>query len=548
MKHQPPGRSDRGILARRKFLATCGLTASAYALAGPRRARAAEETSGVDAAGKAVDLGTRWELFVDEFLIDSRQDVTLELNEPQRAEVVLVTDAPWEGPTSAYFSVSQDGDITRLYYRGFASGSDASENQVTCLAESRDGVHFTRPKLGVISLDGNAENNIVWKGIESHNFAPFRDTNPDCLADERYKALGGIRAAGKNWQEDHVELGLYAFASPDGVHWRKLSKQPVITQGAFDSLNLAFWDAARGRYACYSRIFADGVRAAQSCHSSDFRHWSDPVPNQYAAGVPMEHFYTTATTPCPGAEHLLLAFPKRFVPSRKKIAAHEDTGVSDAVFMSSRDGVHWDRTFLEAWMRPGLDQKNWTERSNMPAWGIVENTPGIWSLYITEHYRWPDNRLRRLVLPRHRLASVHARARQGEFTTRPVTFDGSRLALNYSTSAAGSVQVELQDEQGQPLRGFALADMLPLYGDELDAAIAWKSGGDLSKLKGQTVRLRVALKDADLFALTVFERNDRVRASPQESRRWPWSISNRRSTGTVSSSSDRCWRPRILPS
>ena len=274
-----------------------------------------------------------------------------------------------------------------------------------------------------------------------------------------------------------------------------------MTKGAFDSLNLAFWDAARGRYACYSRIFADGVRAAQSSHSSDFRHWSDPAPNQYAEGVPMEHFYTTATTPCPGAEHLLLSFPKRFVPKRKKIAAHSDTGVSDAVFMSSRDGVHWDRPFLEAWVRPGLDQKNWTERSNMPAWGIVETAPGEWSLYITEHYRWPDNRLRRLVLPRHRLASVHARAKQGEFTTRPVTFDGSRLVLNYSTSAAGSVQVELQDEQGQPLPGFALADMLPLYGDELDAAIAWKSGGDLSKLKGRPVRVRVALQDADLYAL-----------------------------------------------
>ncbi len=274
-----------------------------------------------------------------------------------------------------------------------------------------------------------------------------------------------------------------------------------MTKGAFDSLNLAFWDAARGRYACYSRIFADGVRAVQSSHSSDFRTWSDPVPNQYAAGVPMEHFYTTATVPCPGAEHLLLAFPKRFRPDRTKIPAHGEKGVSDAVFMSSRDGVHWDRTFLEAWVRPGLDQKNWTERSNMPAWGIVETTPGEWSMYITEHYRWPDHRLRRLVLPRHRLASANASAAGGEFTTRPVTFDGDRLLLNYGTSAAGSLQVELQDESGKPLPGFTLADMPAMYGDELAAVATWKSGSDLSKLKGQPVRLRVVLRDADLFAL-----------------------------------------------
>jgi hypothetical protein len=122
-------------------------------------------------------------------------------------------------------------------------------------------------------------------------------------------------------------------------------------------------------------------------------------------------------------------------------------------------------------------------------------------MYASEHYRWPDNRLRRLVLPRHRIASANAGAEGGEFTTRPVTFDGNRLVLNYATSAAGSVQVELQDEAGRPLPGFTLADMPPLYGDELDAVVRWKSGDDVSSLAGKPVRLRFVLSDADLFAL-----------------------------------------------
>ena len=225
------------------------------------------------------------------------------------------------------------------------------------------------------------------------------------------------------------------------------------------------------------------------------------MPNRYDEGVPMEHFYTTGTVACPGAEHLLLAFPKRFVPKRKKISDHPETGISDAVFMSSRDGVQWDRPFLEAWVRPGHDDKNWTERSNMPAWGIVEATPGEWSLYISEHYRWPDNRLRRLVLPRHRLASLQAGAQSGEFTTRPLTFAGDKLAINYATSAAGSIQIEIQDADGQALKGFAQADMAPLYGDELEKVVAWKSGSDLSQLAGKPIRLRVVLQDADLYAL-----------------------------------------------
>jgi hypothetical protein len=462
---------------------------------------AADEGADSGSSKSAVDIGSRWELFVDDWLIDSLEGAALELRAPDRREVVLVADAPWEGTTSAYFSVVQDGPLVRLYYRGSVPGSDHSADQVTCMAESRDGVHFTRPKLGLIEVAGSKENNIVWKGTESHNFAPFIDTNPDCKPEERYKALAGTKSPGKNWQEGATAGGLYAFASPDGIHWHKLQEKPVLTKGAFDSLNLAFWDAARGRYACYNRIFANGVRAIQSSHSSNFLNWSDGVANRYGEGIPFEHFYTNATRPCPGAEHLLLSFPKRFVPSRKKIAAHSDSGVSDAIFMSSRDGLNWDRTFLEGWVRPGRDQKNWTERNNMPAWGIAETALGEWSMYISEHYRWPDNRLRRLVLPRHRFASVHAQAQGGQIVTRPLTFQGERLALNYATSAAGSVQIELQDESGQPIAGFAQQDMEPLYGDELDAVVTWKSGADVSSLAGKTVRLRIVLKDADVYAL-----------------------------------------------
>jgi hypothetical protein len=340
-----------------------------------------------------------------------------------------------------------------------------------------------------VEFQGSTENNIIYRGVEAHNFAPFLDANPEAKPDERYKALAGIQSK------------LYAFISPDGIHWKKFQTEPVMTKGAFDSLNLAFWDS-RG-YRCFSRHFEDGVRAIQSCTSTDFVHWTDPVPNRYSTNAPKEHFYTNGTRPCPGAPHIYLSFPKRFVPERKKFADHKEMGVSDAVFMSSRDGVTWERTFLEAWLRPGLDNRNWTQRSNMPAWGIVQLDPGEFSMYVSEHYEWPDNRLRRVTVRRHGFASVHAGAIRGEFTTRPVTFTGKNLILNYSTSAAGSIQVELQDEQGKQIEGRMLTDMPPLFGDELDAVVQWKTGADLSGLIGKSVRFRFVLKDADLFALRV---------------------------------------------
>jgi hypothetical protein len=44
---------------------------------------------------------------------------------------------------------------------------------------------------------------------------PFRDTNPDCKPDARYKAIG--RTGG---------VGLYALKSADSVNW-KLAGRPV---------------------------------------------------------------------------------------------------------------------------------------------------------------------------------------------------------------------------------------------------------------------------------------------------------------------------------
>lgn len=453
-------------------------------------------------AGPPLELGPRWELFVDDLLIADLRGVALKLHEPVRREVVLTTDRPWEGPTSAYFSVIQDGKKVRLYYRGSAGGSDRSAAQVTCVAESDDGIHFTRPQLGLIEAGGTKANNVVWRGVESHNFAPFLDPNPAARPDERYKALGGIKEPGRNWHQGETPGGLYAFVSADGIHWRKLKPEPVITKGAFDSQNLALWDGERHRYVSFNRIFTGRVRAIQSCTSADFLTWTDNVPHRYAAGVPAEHFYTSATIVCPTAPQLFLSFPKRFVSNRTKVAGHPGgPGVSDAVFMSSRDGVNWDRRFLEAWVRPGPDPKNWTERSNMTACGLYDAGNGEWSLYISEHYRHPDHRIRRLTVRQQGFASVHAGVVAGEFTTHPLTFSGRRLVLNYSTSAAGSLQIEIQDANGQPLPGFALAQMPEMFGDELAAVAAWKGGSDLTALRGKPVRLRVRLKDADLYAL-----------------------------------------------
>src|SRR5687768_8255141 len=131
---------------------------------------------------EAIDIGSRVEMFVDEHLIERKNNVELRLNPPIKHEVVLAMNQPGEGPTAAYFTVFADGDIVRMYYRG-------DPDNLTLYAESKDGINFARPQLGLIEYNGSILNNIVYNGLESHAFAPFRDENPNAKPDERYKAL-----------------------------------------------------------------------------------------------------------------------------------------------------------------------------------------------------------------------------------------------------------------------------------------------------------------------------------------------------------------------
>ena len=78
--------------------------------------------------------------------------------------------------------------------------------------------------------------------------------------------------------------------------------------------------------------------------------------------------------------------------------------------------------------------------------------------------------------------------------------EGSELEINYSTSAVGSVQVEIQDDQGRPQEGFALADSPERYGDRISDRVTWMGGPDVSAFAGRPVRLRFVLKDADVYA------------------------------------------------
>lgn len=468
---------------------------------------------------KTVDLGTRLELFADRLLIDRLENCTHELNHPTFAGEAFRFDRPWEGRFVGYPTVMPDGEVVRLYFRGMPNCAPGDEAPAClCYAESHDGgLTFTRPSVGLHEMDGSTENNILLVDEDgTHAFAPFIDTRPGVPAEERYKALGNTRLPGqKEWK-------LLAFASADGVHWRKMADEPVVAKGAFDSHNVVFWSPTEGKYLCFYRTWSQakdpthyaGTRTVSRAESEDFIHWSDPVEMDFG-DAPEEELYTNATHPYSRAPHLLIALPKRFNPGRKTLSDEEVQrfdvipkyagDVSDGVFMTSRDGRRYDRTFMEAFLRPGPDRANWVSRTNMSAWGHVQTGPDELSLYFQHRYTQPGHYLARYTLRLDGFASVRAPWAGGELITPPLTFAGSCLVLNASTSGAGSIRVEIQQPDGTPVEGFTLADCQECFGDCIELPVRWGEGADLASLAGQAVRLRFAMKDADLYALRFSE-------------------------------------------
>ncbi len=118
-----------------------------------------------------------------------------------------------------------------------------------------------------------------------------------------------------------------------------------------------------------------------------------------------------------------------------------------------------------------------------------------------QNWRLPSVHIRRYTLRPDGFASVQAGYQSSNLTTKPFRFDGNQLHLNYSTSAVGWIKVEVQDQAGQPVPGFSLADCAEIYGDKLDAVVTWKNNADVGALAGRTVRLRFSMSDADLYAV-----------------------------------------------
>lgn len=450
------------------------------------------------AANDPIGIGDRRELFVDRLLIQDLKGAELELQRPVKA-----TRAKSPLPERHMMTVIKDGDLYRAWYRGIdpkytGPSHSGSPGETLFYAESKDGIEWEFPLLRLQEYHGSLENNVVMANYPPYltDFMPFLDTRPGVDPSERYKAVAGYPGPGDKRGISKPGMGLFGFVSPDGLKWTK--KEEIIPyrpewRHAMDSPNVAFWSEAEQKYVCYFRTWTpeDRLRTVSRSTSPDFVNWSEPVamnPN-----LPGEHLYTTMTHPYVRAPHIYLAFPTRFVPKAKDSADTVQDNVTDLLFMTSRAGSdHYDRTFTEAYIKPGLDPKRWLNRANYVAENVVQTGPAELTIY----HRSGD----RYILRPDGFISVHAGAEEGTLLTKPLIFKGRSLELNYSASAVGFVRVEILDMQGK-----VLATSKNLTGDFIDETVGWENDAKIEAFAGKPVQLRFTLKEVDLYSMRFFE-------------------------------------------
>ena len=469
-----------------------------------------------------IDLGRQ--LFVDDFLIESttltrrfhragksernpvlKPETEVELNGGECPVAAPFNDGVWWDPADRLFKM--------WYHAGWMSA--------TGYAVSEDGAEWRRPELDVVP-----GTNVVLApraGYRRDGCCVWLDHGAE-LPEQRFKMFQYFRSSGllgEPWSGGEV------YTSPDGIHWG----EPTRT-GRLGDNSTFFYNPFRERWVYSVRRSIDGVRARRYIEHPDFiegSQWVDEEPVIWAWSDELdEPDPMIGDTPqlydlnAVAYESVMLGLFAIFRGPPNPVAAERGVPkTNDLTVGFSRDGFHWDRPHREAFIPAARTRGAW-DRGYVHAAGGVCLIVGDLLYFYYGAWSGESPKLRGSMVGSHEasrvmyagagtglatlrrdgFSSMDAGGSGGALTTRPVTFQGRYLFVNADT-VGGSLRVEVLDQRGRVVLPFSAQDCTPVTADKTAHRVGWRSGDDLSALRGTPVRFRFHVTDGSLYAFWV---------------------------------------------
>ena len=461
--------------------------------------------------GQLGDLTGPWQLFVDDYLVASRSGVVRAYHAFERyaGNPVLVPDRPYEGSISyVYGTVLPNpphaaGPGYRMWYQCYAGG------YLNLYAVSNDGIHWTKPNLGLVNYGGSTQNNILFRRTNEDHTPQVMHTPWDADPQRRYRMINfdyGRTAP------DHTVSGYWGGTSPDGIVWIAPAEpaNPVLKDPG--DVGNFLWDPHLSRYTGYPKKFTTVRGFNRRCvgfsATTEFMSWPESrmilVPDEFddrwvtQAGQRTE-FYGLSAFPY---ESMYIGFLWVF-----RITDGNNDGPIFIELVTSHDGVNFVR---QEQPRPPIlplgpsgsweDGMVFTTNHPLVEGGLIKQWYGGFSNTHSQAGVPETAAVGLATLRKDGFASLDAGNEPGIVTTHKLVNTAGPLRLNYS-APSGSIRVEVLGDDGQPLAGYGRLDCDLLQGDSVDQPVTW---GPLTELPAgsSSIRLRFILQDASLYSFT----------------------------------------------
>ncbi len=502
-------------------------------------------------------------LFLDDLDIEQIEGLRRTMHQPEKRGPVLKAEHPWEGQYIAVFSPPMWVPEEGLYKQVYECRHHEEEKKKYALAVSEDGVNWKKPHLGLVEHRGSTDNNLFQTPDDSRLVHVVHDPDdPD--PGRRYKGLltvpGGripvISRDAMHWRKLEAKLpsgdaGTIAFDREKRLFMAMLKRPNSNTVGrsydisfSHDFLN---WSTPRFLFgmdkdrdqemakAVIRRRLSNPAFANPLFIEPDPQlgwqtpEWRHSLSDQARATWRAE-CYNFGVVPYAG---LYIGLITAYYATGTALPEKNNTdGFNQIQLAVSRDLQSWHRAgdrlpFLETSpVTCGLVGNY--DRLQLGAYnGLIQHKGTIRLYYdgmkrrVPQHDRWLNGKPRDPAtlsdseradwlndthsamclaeLRRDGFVSLDAGEETGYVLTTPVHIDGSKMLLNLD-APQGEAHVEILNEDCTPIPAFAGKNAGKATGNDTQVRVHWPAQQEFGSLSGKTVRLKIRLRHARLYA------------------------------------------------